>query len=138
MLNSNSSAETGAEQRTEADNTTSSHNNGNALVVGCAKDELGLYDSANGKSIKAYKIADATTLTKESERCVIKYALAVRGVIAQICDWYKSDRDLGTTVHYFIDEMSVDELAKDEVFERHCRVMDAHALTLAHFIYDNR
>lgn len=34
MLNSNSSAETGAEQRTEADNTTSSHNNGNALVGG--------------------------------------------------------------------------------------------------------
>ena len=132
------SAETKAGQSTKDEVTTSSHTISKPLVVGSAKDELGLYDSANGKSIKAYKIVDATELTNNSKRCVIKYALSVRGVIAQICDWYKSDVDLGGSVHYFIDETSPKELSEDEVFERRCRVMDTHALTLSHFIYDNR
>jgi hypothetical protein len=122
----------------KADNKQVSPSIANARVVGSAKDELGLFDSANGKSIKAYKIVDATELTNNSKRCVIKYALSVRGVIAQICDWYKPDVDLGGSVHYFIDETSPKELSEDEVFERRCRVMDAHALTLSHFIYDNR
>lgn len=138
MQNSNSKAGTEAQQRTEAEVSTSSSHNAKPHVVGSAKDELGLYDSANGKSIKAYKIVDATVLTNNSKRCVVKYALSVRGIISQICDWYKPDVDLGGSVHYFIDEMSPKELSEDEVFVRRCRVMDAHALTLSHFIYDNR
>lgn len=138
MNNKELSAETAAQQSDAAEVSTSSQTIAKPRVVGSAKDELDLYDSANGKSIKAYKIVDATELTNNSKRCVIKYAISVRGVIAQICDWYKPDVDLGGSVHYFIDETSPKELSEDEVFKRRCRVMDAHALTLSHFIYDNR
>lgn len=108
------------------------------LVIASASLELGLYDSRNGKTIKAYKMADATHLCNDSKRCVIKYANCVRGKIAQICDWYEAEKDLGTTVHYHINEMTFKDLAKDEVFVLRCKVMKADSYSLAKFIYDSQ
>lgn len=124
------------EQKVET--TTSSLPFGNNHVVGSASPELGLYDSRNGNSVTAYKMFDATSLCTDSERCVIKYADVTRGRIAQICDWYKPDYDLGVNVHYHINEMTVEELANDEVFACQCRVMGADAITLAKAIFDNQ
>lgn len=123
---------------TAADINPSSTTIAKPHVVGCAKSELGLYDSRNGKSVKAYKIVDATELCTKAKRCVIKYADVVRGRIAQICDWYEPDYDLGMTVHYHINEVSPEWLANDEVFARHCRVMGVDALELSNFIYSNQ
>lgn len=109
-----------------------------ANVVGIANSELGLYDSRSGNSVTAYKMFDATSLCNDSKRCVIKYADVVRGRIAQINDWYEADTDLGTCVHYHINEMSVEGLANDQVFARQCRVMGAMPLVLAQAIFDNQ
>lgn len=84
----------------ENKNEERSQTSRNAVLVGIANDELGLYDSSNGNSIKAYKIVDATEIANNSKRCVIKYGLSVRGVIAQINDWYEADIDLGVSLHY--------------------------------------
>ena len=108
------------------------------LVIASASLELGLYDSRNGKTIKAYKMADATHLCCDSAKCVIKYANCIRGKIAQICDWYEATRDLGTTVHYHINEMTVNQLASDEVFVIRCKIMKADPYILAQFIYDSQ
>jgi hypothetical protein len=108
------------------------------LVIASASLELGLYDSRNGKTIKAYKTAEATHLCNDSKRCIIKYANCVRGKIAQICDWYEPTRDLGTTVHYHINEMTVNQLASDEVFAIRCKIMKADPYILAKFIYDSQ
>lgn len=103
-----------------------------------ASPTLGLYDSANGNSVTAIHMVDATKFCAKSERCVIKYAPVERGLIAQICDWYEADKDLGGMVHYHINEMKPVELAKDCVFAMKCRVMGCDALDLANFIYDNK
>jgi len=100
---------------------------------------LGLYDSADPSvSITATKVVDASELCRDTERCVIKYASAIRGLIAQICDWYEKGRDLGATVHYFLDEMTPEKLARDEVFESCAENMGADPLELAEAIYANR
>lgn len=108
------------------------------LKIPQASKTLDLYDSDNGKTIKSYKIVDATYLCKDSKRCVIKYADCTRGRIAQICDWYQSDYDLGVSLHFFINEMTFNELKKDTVFIRRCKVMECDPYCLAKFIYDNQ
>jgi len=108
------------------------------VVIASASLELGLYDSANGKSVKAYKMADATILCSDSKRCVIKYANVVRGRIAQICDWYEPNQDLGVNLHYHINEMSIYQLANDEVFISRCLSMAVNPFSLAQFIYENQ
>jgi len=108
------------------------------LVIASASFELGLYDSRNGKTIKAYKMAEATHLCNDSKRCIIKYANCVRGKIAQICDWYEPTRDLGTTAHYHINEMTVNQLASDEVFVIRCKIMKTDPYIFAKFIYDSQ
>lgn len=107
-------------------------------ITEVANQELGLYDSNNGKSVLATKIVDASDFCKKSPRCVIKYATVERGDIAQVNNWYYPDRDLGSSVHYFIDEMNLSQLASDIVFERTAKSMGAKPLDLAEFIYNNR
>jgi len=138
MQNSNSKVGTEVPQSTEADVTSSSQTIAKPHVVGSASLELGLYDSRTGGSVTAYSMFDATGMCPGSKRCVIKYADVARGRIAQICDWYKADRDLGTTVHYHINEMTVKELAQDEVFARHAKMMAVEANVLAKSIFDNQ
>ena len=82
--------------------------------------------------------AEATHLCNDSKRCIIKYANCVRGKIAQICDWYEPTRDLGTTVHYHINEMTVNQLASDEVFVIRCKIMKTDPYVFAKFIYDSQ
>ena len=107
-------------------------------VVGSASPELGLYDSRTGGSVIAYRMFDATGMCPGSKRCVIKYADVARGRIAQICDWYEADKDLGATVHYHINEMTPKELAEDVVFARQARVMAVEADVLAKSIFANQ
>jgi hypothetical protein len=110
------------------------------ITINYASLELGLYDSQSGKSIKAYKIIDATHLLENNDnrRCVIKYANCLRGKIAQICYWYEPTKDLGAMVHYFINEITDKELAKDEVFYLRCELMNVNPFMLARFIYENQ
>lgn len=100
--------------------------------------DLGLYDSANDGNIEAYKIIDATHLCPNSKRCVIKYAKVARGTIAQINNWYERDRDLGSSVHYHINEMTPSELGNDTVFASTSSSMGADPLNLASFIFNNQ
>lgn len=104
------------------------------------KAELGLYDnnSENESSVTADKIIDVTAICPKSARAIIKYANVKRGRIAQINNWYKKDVDMGTSVHYHINEMTTHSLALDEVFERTARVMGADPLTLSRLIFDNQ
>lgn len=102
------------------------------------RSELGMYDSGNGKSVKAYKVVDVTPLCKKSKQCVIKYANVIRGVIAQICDWSEPGKDLGVTVHYHINEMTAEKLAADEVFQSRALSMGALPFKLAQAIFDNK
>ena len=108
------------------------------MEVRFAKLDLGLYDSANGKNVKAYKIVDATNLCSNSKKCVIKYANVIRGTIAQICDWYESKKDLGVCLHYHINEMTPDELINDDVFKIRCSLIGADPNMLAQFIFNNQ
>lgn len=101
-----------------------------------AKPELRLYDSETGESVMACKIVDATHLCADSKRCVIKYAHAKRGVIFQICDWYEADKDLGTTVHYFLNEMSIEECVVELAVRS--AILGVNSIELTTFIYTNR
>lgn len=103
-----------------------------------ARKEMGLYDSRTGKSILSYKMVDATNICPGSNQCIIKYGNAVRGKIAQICDWYQRSKDLGTILHYHINVMTPDSLTEDSVFSRTARVMCVEPLVLAKFIFDNQ
>lgn len=107
-------------------------------TIDCASLKLGIYDSENGESIIAYKIADATILCRNSKRCVIKYANIASGKLAQICNWYNPNEDLGTTLHYYISEMSFIQLVKHETFAIICRCMAVDPFILAQFIYENQ
>lgn len=102
------------------------------------KPELRLYDTANGNTILAYKVFDATHLCQYSKRCVIKYADCERGRIAQINDWYKKDYDLGMCVHYFINEMTAEQLMSDIVFNRFCESLGILPVNLAEAIFENQ
>lgn len=99
---------------------------------------MGLYDSETGRSVEFDKAVDVTHLCLDSLRCVVKYGNAKRGRIAQICDWYEQEKDMGTTVHFFISEMTPMGLAGDVVFNRRARVMHANPFELAKYIYDNQ
>lgn len=98
---------------------------------------LGLYDSDTGRSIPSLKVIDVTKFCPESKQVVVKYGIAKRGLIAQICDWYRRGKDLGTTLHYFVNEMTPETLAADEIFERHAVAMGADARKLAEVIFEN-
>lgn len=100
-----------------------------------AKKELNLFDSVTDKSVLAYKIVDASMLCPESATCVIKYADATRGRIAQICDWYDAKTDIGVNVHYHLNDSNPLQLSKDEVFVRRCSIMGANPTELASFIF---
>lgn len=110
----------------------------NTHVIGNASPELEIYYNRNRNSATAYKIFDATSLCNDSERCVIKYANVVHGCIAQICDWYDYDCDLGVKIYYYINKMSVEELANDKVFAHQCRMMGVIPLVLAKAVFDNQ
>lgn len=97
--------------------------------------EMGLYDSVNAQTVKAYRFVDMSNLCHKAPRLLVKYADVTRGRIAQLCHWYEADEDLGSTVHYHISLMTADELAKDEVFERTAIVVGADPLALAQEIY---
>ncbi|QKZ15209.1 hypothetical protein [Spirosoma sp. KUDC1026] len=103
-----------------------------------AKKTLGLYDYRAQQSLEATKIVDATSICPQAKRCVIKYANDTRGLIAQICNWYSPDDDLGGQVHYFISAMTPVQLADDVVFERTAVGMRVEPIVLASFIYQNQ
>jgi hypothetical protein len=65
---------------------------------------LNLYDSANGKTILADKVIDITSLCKNREQVILKFANSIRGRIVQICDLYEAGVDMGILVHYFVGE----------------------------------
>lgn len=102
--------------------------------------EMGLYDnrSKDQNSVVAEKVIDVTDICPKSDQCVIKYASVTRGMLAQIQDRYEKDKDIGMTVHYHINEMTVVELANDEVFERQAVMMGSHPMELAKIIFDNQ
>lgn len=99
---------------------------------------MSLYDSANGKTLFAYNIVDATHLCEDSKHLVIKYAKAVDGTLAQINNLYQKNVDLGTMVHYNISKMNPDSLANDEVFESQCAHLGCKPIDLALFIFNNK
>jgi hypothetical protein len=102
------------------------------------KHELGLYDSSSGESIVAYKIIDATVLCPLSKRCVIKYAIDSIGKVAQINEWYDRDVDLGSSVHYHINNLTVHELSTDLVFMSFANKLGINPSNFAYFIYNNQ
>lgn len=97
--------------------------------------EMGMYDSGNGQTVKAYRFVDMSNLCPKAPRLLVKYAEVMRGRIAQLCHWYEADKDFGSTLHYHISLMTADELAKDEVFVRTAIVVGADPLALAQEIY---
>lgn len=102
--------------------------------------ELGLYDnnSDNHSSVLADHVIDVTAICSNSARCIIKYANVKRGRIAQINNWYEQDKDLGSSVHYHINEMTPHELALDSVFTSTSRSMRVDPLVLAKIIFANQ
>jgi hypothetical protein len=101
--------------------------------------ELGLYDnnSPDHKSVIADKVIDVTDLCRDSKQVIVKYANVVRGRLAQICNLYEPGKDLGMTVHYHISQMSIADLAHDEVFVSHARSWGAVPYLLAKEIFSN-
>jgi hypothetical protein len=100
---------------------------------------LGLYDSGslNTESVTAEKVIDVTDICPKAKKVVIKYAKVTRGRIAQICNWYEAEKDFGSTLHYHINEMTVSDLANDEVFRRTAEGMGAIPPILASVIFKN-
>lgn len=99
--------------------------------------EMGLYDSATGKTVYATKVIDLITKRNFEGQAVIKYTNVKRGLIAQICQWYEKGKDLGMTVHYHINEMTPESLADDSVFDTHAKMIGYKPIDLARIIYDN-
>jgi hypothetical protein len=99
--------------------------------------EMGMYDSATGKTVRAKKVIDLITKRDFEGQAVVKYANVKRGLIAQICQWYEKGKDLGMTVHYHINEMTMESLAADCVFEPHAKMIGYKPIDLARIIYDN-
>lgn len=94
---------------------------------------LGLWD--NHKSVTAYKIIDASSLCPDAEQVLIKYANTESGRIAQICQLYEPEKDLGLTVHYFINRESIKSLSEDDTFVIRCAVMGVDPKKLSMFIF---
>ncbi len=102
---------------------------------------MGLYDnnSETQDSVLAYKVIDVTELLTDVEQVVIKYAKVTKGTIAQICDWYRKDEDLGTTIHWHIDGLTPYQLANDEPFKFRCeKIFKVDALLFANVIINNK
>ena len=101
------------------------------------KKAMSMYDSQTGKTLFAQKIVDLSEYCPESKQCIIKYTKVHRGLIAQINNLYQKGKDLGSSVHYFISEMSIAELAADVVFERLSKRMGCEVTILSNLIFDN-
>jgi hypothetical protein len=61
------------------------------------KADIGLFDSATGKSLEAIKVVDVTNFQDRAKRAVLLFTQAQRGRIVQL----QSD---GMRIHYFLDE----------------------------------
>ena len=101
------------------------------------KSPLGMYDSATGESVFADKVIDLITERGYDGQAVVKYAKVKRGLIAQLCQWYKKGEDLGMTLHYHINEMTIDSLGDDPVFAIHAEMIGYKPNDLAIIIYAN-
>lgn len=75
-----------------------------------------LYDSANGKSLKAEKVVDVTAECGDRERTLMLFTRAERGPIVQICHPYDGEAYMGAMTHFFIEELArpIDE--RDDTF----------------------
>lgn len=95
--------------------------------------KMGLYDWSPSGSIPllADKAIDVTYLCPDSKQCIIKYVNSVNGRLAQIIDCYEKGEDVGVFVHYSINGVKPENLAKDCVFEKRASIMGANALELA-------
>ena len=101
------------------------------------KSSLGLYDSANGKSVVAEKVIDLIVPREFKGQAVVKYAKVQKGTIAQICQWYEKGKDLGMTIHYHISQMTPGQLSEDQNFQSHSRMVGYNPIDLATIIYEN-
>ena len=101
---------------------------------------MGLYDEQdpNQASIKADKVIDVTGLCPNSPQCIIKYATITNGRIAQLNNFYRHGEDMGMSVHYFLNKLTPELLAKDEVFERQVKYMGASPVQLANVIFNHQ
>jgi len=99
--------------------------------------KLGLYDSATGETVLAEKVINLITKSDFEGQAVVKYAQVERGLIAQICQWYEKGRDLGSVVHYHINEITPQKLAEDSVFIRTANIIGYKPIDLAVVIYHN-
>jgi hypothetical protein len=72
------------------------------------KVDLGLYDSANGKSLDASKVVDLSARFGESMR--FAYAMAERGPLVQ----FRWGSDDCARIHYFYDEPSGERMIRED------------------------
>lgn len=72
----------------------------------------GLYDSADGTTLMAEKVVDITDDCPARERTLLLYTKAKRGPIVQVAHPYDGQSYLGSTIHFFTNEMD----ARDESF----------------------
>jgi hypothetical protein len=107
-------------------------------MIQFAKQDLGMYDSATGKDVLAYKMWDASHMSAKNEKVVIKYAEVKRGRIAQICNWYTHTEDIGTTIHYFLNETTPEKLAGDYNFIVHSQVLGIDRMEFAQAIFEHQ
>lgn len=99
--------------------------------------DMGLYDSANGKSLKAYKAVDLTNLTTDCKQLIVKYCKSERGPIAQLNFLYNKGVDMGAMVHYHLNEYSAKTLSRDEVFLSQANCYGFNAYEIAVEVYLN-
>lgn len=66
--------------------------------------DMGLYDSATGKSLEPIKTVEITELQGEYQRVLLAYTKAERGRIVQLRRLFSADDDCGSNIHYFFDE----------------------------------
>jgi hypothetical protein len=97
---------------------------------------LSLYDSANGNTIYADKVVDITTFCSNSKQTVLKYANAERGRIVQICDLYEHGKDLGTVIHYFVDELTPEQFVEE--LKLRASILGCSANKLTELILENK
>jgi len=97
--------------------------------------EMGMYDSATGETVIADKCIDLTGFCPKSKQVIVKYANVKRGRVAQIINLYEKCDDIGVCVHYHINELTKESLAKDSVFENLSSSLGCSSLLLAKLIF---
>lgn len=107
------------------------------MVKDAIKVNMGIVDSQTGKRIFADKIIDISEHCPEAAQCVIKYGNAKRGRIAQICEFYQKNIDLGSTVHFFTTDETQQSVVKNNWFELRAKVSGIKPELLAKLIYEN-